>query len=351
MPRIARRQFVSTAVLGAALSATGLRARAAAMPRYRVIDLGDLGGGITYARGLNDAGVVVGESTRHPGDRRGVAFIWEQGRMRGLRMEQRSVSSRAVAINAAGVVAGFDVDNADPSYLQSAWTWSGGSREYFAKVHPRDSTFATALNDGGQVTGFLYPSQAVLWQDGVMVDLSKQTRRRLREARSINNAGDIVGVCQSADNHLVAYVLRQGQVSELDVLGSNTHEGQAINEVGQVCGSYLAAGRCRAFLWQDGVAHDLGALGGDDATSRAAAINDAGVVVGTSGRSRDGTGAPYVPRAFVASGGTMADLNDLLVDGAEGWALRSATAINNLGQVIGEGRLHGTSRAYLATPV
>jgi probable HAF family extracellular repeat protein len=352
---IDRRRFVSAALLGTTLGAGGFSsARAAAAgPRYRVVDLGDLGGGVTFACDIDDHGVVVGETTRRPGNKRGVGFIWERGHMRGLRMELPSVSSRAVAINGNGLVAGLDSDNADINILQSAWTWAGASRQYLPKNGARDSTFATDINDAGLVTGFLYPHNAVLWRDGLMIDLSTETGWRLREARSINNAGDIVGVCQRQDNHLVGYLLRDGQVTTLDVLGSNTHEAQAINEAGQICGSYLRPGstRPRAFLWQNGVAQDLGALGGDDASARAAGMNDAGVVVGISGRSRSGQGGPYVPRAFVAQGGVIADLNELAIEGADGWVLHKATAINNLGQVIGQGFLRGVPRAYLATPL
>ena len=44
--------------------------------------------------------------------------------------------------------------------------------------------------------------------------------------------------------------------------------------------SQTAAGTSHAFLWEDGVLVDLGALGGDE--SRARAINNAGLIVGDS---------------------------------------------------------------------
>ncbi len=353
MPLLDRRQLLAASLLAPALGALAGRARAADGPRYRIVDLGDLGGGRATACGLNDEGLVVGESTRQPGDHHGVAFLWERGRMRGLRMERRSVASRAVAINAHGVVAGFDTANADPSYLQSAWTWSGGARLYCAKPRPRDSTLASAINADGVVAGFLYPSAGVLWRDGQLVDLSAQTGLAVREARGLNDAGEVVGSCQRADGTLAGLRLRGGEATLIEWAGAREVQATAINASGQVCGAYLPVGRerPRAFVWQDGIAQDLGALGGDGAASQALAINAAGVVVGTSGRAREGRPGAYLPRAFVWQGGVMHDLNERLVAGAADWVLRSAVGINAHGQIVGQGRRGGADRAYLALPV
>jgi len=49
--------------------------------------------------------------------------------------------------------------------------------------------------------------------------------------------------------------------------------------------------------------------------------------------------------------GALTDLNDLLPAGS-GWVLRTATGINEAGQIVGEGTLRGQrdGRAYLLTP-
>ena len=55
--------------------------------------------------------------------------------------------------------------------------------------------------------------------------------------------------------------------------------------------------------------------------------------------------------AFVYTGGSLADLNDLLAPG-HGWEyLTSADAINDNGQIVGYGRIGGQFRAFLMTPV
>ncbi len=50
-------------------------------------------------------------------------------------------------------------------------------------------------------------------------------------------------------------------------------------------------------------------------------------------------------------GGTMHDLNDLIVS-ASGWVLNSANAINDLGQIVGNGtNPSGQTHAFLLNPV
>ena len=70
----------------------------------------------------------------------------------------------------------------------------------------------------------------------------------------------------------------------------------------------------------------------------AAAINDAGDVVGTSGG-----------RAVVWQAGAIQDLN-LALPRTSGWRLESASGINNLGQIVGTGTHDGLTRAFLLTP-
>jgi hypothetical protein len=46
----------------------------------------------------------------------------------------------------------------------------------------------------------------------------------------------------------------------------------------------------------------------------------------------------------------MVDLNDL-IDPALGWELLQALGINDLGQIVGHGRINGQTHAFLLTPV
>jgi probable HAF family extracellular repeat protein len=77
---------------------------------------------------------------------------------------------------------------------------------------------------------------------------------------------------------------------------------------------------------------DLGTLGG----CYAYGINASGQVVG---QSSNGHG-------FLYSGGVMTDLNSLLPAGS-GWQLVNANAINDSGQIVGDGVINGQDHAFL----
>jgi probable HAF family extracellular repeat protein len=108
---------------------------------------------------------------------------------------------------------------------------------------------------------------------------------------------------------------------------SELESAQAVNNAGQIVGAgYNAAGEYRAYLYSNGVATDLGALGsGDRRFSEAFAINELGQVVGTSTISP--TGGVH---GFLYSGGTMTDIG-ALVPGGNCYP----TGINDLGQIAG----------------
>ena len=120
-----------------------------------------------------------------------------------------------------------------------------------------------------------------------------------------------------------------------------------INNSGQIVG--VSGGE--PFLYSDGVMQDLGTLPGAS-YSEANAINNSGTVVGYSD-FQDGS------HAFVYSGGVMQDLNSL-IDPNSGWTLNTATAINDSGQIVGDGVLaidtgggiiEDFDTAFLLTPI
>src|SRR5262249_13316582 len=86
------------------------------------------------------------------------------------------------------------------------------------------------------------------------------------------------------------------------------------------------------FIYSDGTMTDLGTLGGTytDPT----AINGLGQVVGDSGLT-DGS-----QHAFVWQNGTMTDLNTLLPSGST-WVLNKASFINDSGRIVGVGTYNG----------
>jgi probable HAF family extracellular repeat protein len=109
---------------------------------------------------------------------------------------------------------------------------------------------------------------------------------------AINERGDIVGFSNPAgpgdpSGEFIAHAFlwtRSGGMEDLGTLpGDETSQAFAINERRQVVGVSSGPGGNRAFLWQNGVMRDLGALvaaESPDALQSARDIDDAGQITG-----------------------------------------------------------------------
>jgi len=113
-----------------------------------------------------------------------------------------------------------------------------------------------------------------------------------------------------------------------------------INNLGQAVGNTHGY-PYYAFLWEAGGLQTLGTLGGD--VSQALDINNSSQVVGWS-LIQDGNS-----RAFLWEDGEMKDLNELIPQDS-GWVLITATATNDLGEIVGQGAFEGQERVYLLKP-
>ena len=161
-------------------------------------------------------------------------------------------------------------------------------------------------------------------------------------ARGVNGAHEIVGyACTAANARCRAFLFQGGVATDLGSLGGNS-VANAINESAQIAGSSVVTGTIQhAFLYSGGALTDLGTLGG--ASSEALAINERGEVVGSAQTSSGAT------RAFIWRDGVMTDLNTFLPVGS-GWVLRSATSISEGGQIVGTGTHNGVTRGFILTP-
>lgn len=322
---------------------------------YRVIDLGTFRVPISVAADLNDAHEVVGYSfvsTELHGVVPTRAFRWSKGRLLDLGTAGGSASI-AEGLNNGGQVVGCTLDKAlAKPFSMRAVLWQQGKSVVLPMLPGYNYGGASDINDRGQIVGSqtrkLHPEQdrACLWEGGRAIDLGTLPGGFSSAASRINSAGQIVGYSNGRDNNVHACLWSGGKIKDLSPPHAYYSEANAINEHGVVVGAIepTTQDQPHVCIFRDGKARDLGALPGDD-ESHAKAINNKMEVVGESTSTRRQNGR----RAFLWRNGEMKDLNRL-IDPASGWKLDEALAINDRGEIAGNGRIGGKQHAFLLVP-
>ncbi|MDQ3753702.1 MAG: HAF repeat-containing protein [Acidobacteriota bacterium] len=276
-----------------------------------LLDLGTFGDSETYADRITDSGIVLGHLRNASGRYR--PFITSVGSplfdLSSLDHSLEGPVSAASGVNNSGQVVSYrHIPRDEHSGLQKrAFLYSDHKIIDLGTFGGTDS-FATAINDSGQVVGYFSPTTDVVY-----------TPYR-------------------------AFLLSGGAVIHLGNLGGRITVPVAINNVGQVVGhAQVPGGETHAFLYSSGRMRDLGTLPGG-IQSFAYGINSCGRVVGAS------NSAAARLRAFLYSDGKMQDLNRL-IPAHSGWVLYEAREINDAGQIVGNGMVNGQQRAFLLTPL
>lgn len=252
-------------------------------------DLGTLGGAVSAASGVNDAGQVVGFAAIASGDAH--AFRWESGRMTDLGT-LGGRESRANAINRFGVVAGTAVNR---NGMDRAVRWVDGRIEELGTLGGEES-FATDINDAGQIAGSssttpgapsggIAGTHAFLWDGGAIDDLGSIGGGDFSWANGVNEAGHVVGQLASRPGAAAgfpgahAFVWAWGTFIDLGTLGGERSEAYDVNNLGEVVGVAFTGGDGGgAAVWAgEGV---LRLPGENGRATGAIGINDAGQIVG-----------------------------------------------------------------------
>ena len=145
--------------------------------------------------GINNVGQMVGWAQNTAQHSLGYAAIWENGTVNLLARPTNGLNSAASDINDAGVAVG----TAWAPYGNAA-VWSNGSVQLLPGLGG-DYSSASAINSSGLIVGSSRitaagASHAVLWKDGVAIDLNTLVEDfglTLQYATDINDNGWIVG--------------------------------------------------------------------------------------------------------------------------------------------------------------
>lgn len=330
---------LGTICLGATLSAQS--------SRYVVQDLGQIDGSSSIAVAINDAGVVAGYIETPLRDTRAARAV--DGRTFEYVPGLEAVTSSASDVNVFGDLAGIALVSTSPWTLHAIRYTDAGGVEDLGSFG--GNSFGVGINRSGQVAGWsfagsVFSTRAFVATPGQWLQDLGTLGGASSFASGINDAGQVAGHSETTGGRWHAFRYTPG-LGLLD-LGTPTDASSfafGINVSGQVVGRLSTTSSTHAFRYTHGVGiEDLHTVSAS--TSEASDINDAGAVVGYL--STPGTAA----HAFLYTDADgMIDLNTA-IDPASGWVLNAAWGINNAGEIVGQGTYQNQAgpRAFKLIP-
>jgi probable HAF family extracellular repeat protein len=349
---------------------------------YTITDLGTLGGAESSGLALNASGQVAGAS--HTGEADHInTFLWRPTAPNGANGAMIDLEtlggtqSFGNGLNTSGQVAGESFTTNDAATHAFVWKpitpgSASGTMHDLLTLGGTDS-HGYGINTAGQVTGASHTTgdsatHAFLWNpstpngtSGTMHDLLTLGGSD-SNGSAVNASGQVSGSSLTTGNAAYHSFLwkpstpngTSGTMHDLLTLGGTESFGGSINSSGQVAGFSNTTGNAayHAYLWTpstpngtSGTMLDLSTLGGINSYSYN--VGSGGQVVGAS-EFETTSGNTH---AFLYKGGSgMLDLNTL-IDPILGWELTDAAAINDAGQIAGQGLINGEYHAYLLTPI
>lgn len=322
--------------------------------RYKVINLGtEMMVTLPDAvPAISNTGLVVGTDS-YPAIR---GYIWENGQVTRIEPTYQNATTTGFGVNASGAVVGTTPGPGYNGPIVRPFIYQNGSLNYIPDVIPNvpnvNARAAYAINDAGAVVGewesrpFIYANGVSRWLEGSVNAAGNLAT--LGFAKDINNNGWAVGTMsyQGARGAVVWHDGISVDIGTLPLLDWQRPDvsANAINDLNEVVGASLSALGMRAFLWSDGQMIDLGSFRGDGWSSRALDVNNRSEVVGRS---------ECVGLACAFLWTRQEGLLQLqkFIDPTSGWTLDTATSINDMGWIVGNGLLNGVSADFLLIPV
>jgi probable HAF family extracellular repeat protein len=314
-----------------------------ASTQFSLLDLGTLPGGQhSVAEALNDHGAVVGYSSA--GNKEKHAFLYQHGEMIDLGT-LGGKRSQANGINNKGVIVGQSLFSDE--FIYHGFIYENGQMTDLGTLGSEKWCMAYDINDSNAVVGSSWnidnKVNAFLYRNKTMINLGVLDGTQ-SVAVAINEKGQVAGRSSYSADHLDmhSFVLDQNGMVDIDPQGNESYSFD-INVKGEVTGWRRVTNTIsRPFYYSHGNFTEFETLGGESAFGTA--INDFGQIVGES-KNADGD-----RRAFLYSDGQVLDLNDLIEP--SDLTLISAKDINNKKQIVGICKnIQGEVHAFLLTPI
>lgn len=212
------------------------------------------GNGYSAAYGLNDNGVVVGESGDNA-DAAIVAVYWPSGSTAAVKLTPLAAgNSAAHGINSAGRVVG-EATSAGGKTVPVTWAGTGTAPVALAMLSGGTTGSAYSVSDDGVIVGESEAAggaiRAVRWKVdaatgtvGAPTDLGALSGHVKSVAMGVNRDGIIVGESESASGEIHVVTWREGSllgiptgfdIDDLGVAGTSS-SGAAINDSGWIVG-------------------------------------------------------------------------------------------------------------------
>jgi probable HAF family extracellular repeat protein len=248
-------------------------------------------------------------------------------------------SAYATSINKHGQIAGRWLDSEQVTSGAISWTPDGTPMLL-------SFTYANGINAAGHMVGDICPDYPdgcvpIFWNGRIVKDLPPSSFTGPTVPLAINDAGEIVGYSFSISPEIAttfALLWRGGKVTQLETLGGDESDAEAINQAGDIAGGGLTPDNAdHAILWRHLKAIDLG-LGPLGGAGGALGLNDTGWVVGASSDP-----SFSINHATLWVGKRAIDLGTL-----PGGNQSSANGVNNHGEIVGSAQASdGTGHGVL----
>jgi uncharacterized membrane protein len=287
--------------------------------------------GTTIVTGINNAGRTVGGFSV-PGTGYAYGFSESGGKYSLLPSApcQRSrCETTPLAINSRGDIAG---EFSDDLQHRTVFVIRKGALQLINVPSSSDLALLGGLNDRGDVVGYFQTDSGVVRMflySGTTVSQPAVPADFVDVApKGINNSGQITGIYDDAKG-LHGFVAKQGRFTRIDVPGAATTSPAAINEPGDIIGSYSVAVRPgivvqRGFLLSHGKLADIDVPGGTNTLP--SVLNNARTISGIF--ENPALAPPFNTGAFVLQNGKYIRL-------ALPGAAESVGGITASGEVVG----------------